>query len=57
MGLVTSMVLGAETPIDVWKDGLSFEVYCTKDAAAYFNSLLPMLGSREKRVYQLLVHL
>jgi hypothetical protein len=42
------MVLGAETPIDVWKDGLALEVYCTEDAAAYFESPLPMLRSREK---------
>jgi len=42
------MVLSAETPVNVWKDGLSFEVFCTEDAAAYFDSLLPMLGSREK---------
>jgi hypothetical protein len=42
------MVLGAETPVNVWKDGLSLEVFCTEDAAAYFKSLLPMLGSREK---------
>ena len=36
VGLVTSMVLGAETPVNVWKYGLLFEVYCTEDAAAYF---------------------
>jgi hypothetical protein len=42
------MVLGAETPVNVWKDRFSFEVYCTEDAAAYFESLLPMLRSREK---------
>jgi len=38
--LVTSMVLGAETPVNVWKDGLVLEVYCAEDTAAYFLSLL-----------------
>jgi len=49
VGLVSSVVLGAESPVDVWKYGLLFEVYCAKDTAAYFRSLLPMVGSREKR--------
>jgi hypothetical protein len=48
VGLVASVVLGAETPVNVWEDWLLFEVYCTEDAAAYFYSLLPMLRSREK---------
>jgi len=49
VGLVSSVVLGAESPVNVWKYGLLFEVYCAKDAAAYFRSLLPLLRSREKR--------
>ncbi len=44
-----SVVLGAETPVNVWEDRFIFEVYCTEDAAAYFDSLLPMVRSREKR--------
>ena len=46
--LVTSVVLGAETPVNVWEDQFLFEVYRTEDAAAYFGSLLPMVRSREK---------
>lgn len=49
VGLVSSVVLGAESPVNVWKYGLLFEVYCAEDAAAYFRSLLPLLRSREKR--------
>jgi hypothetical protein len=41
VGLVSSVVLGAETPVNVWKDWFLFVVYCTEDAAAYFESLLP----------------
>jgi len=48
VGLVTSVVLGAETPVNVREDRFIFEVYCTEDAAAYFDSLLPMVRSREK---------
>jgi len=48
VGLVTPVVLGAETPVNVRKDRFIFEVYCTEDAAAYFDSLLPMVRSREK---------
>jgi hypothetical protein len=51
------VVLGAETPVNVWKDSLPFEVYCTEDAAAYFDSLLPTLEVEKKPLYQLLVHL
>ena len=43
-----SMVLGAETPVNVRKDRFLFVVYCAEDAAAYFDSLLPLLRSREK---------
>jgi hypothetical protein len=49
VGLVASVVLGAESPVNVWKYGLIFEVYCAEDTAAYLDSLLPMLRSREKR--------
>jgi hypothetical protein len=44
-----SVVLGAETPVNIWENRLIFEVYCTEDAAAYFASLLLMVKSREKR--------
>jgi hypothetical protein len=44
-----SVVLGAETPVNIWENRLIFEVYCTEDAAAYFDSLLLMVRSREKR--------
>ena len=36
VGLVSSVVLGAETPINVWEDWLIFEVYYAEDTAAYF---------------------
>jgi hypothetical protein len=49
MGLVSSVVLGAETPVHVWKHGLLFEVYCTKDTAAYFRFPSVNVESREKR--------
>jgi hypothetical protein len=49
VGLVSSVVLGAESPVNVWKYGLLFEVYCAEDTAAYFRSLLPLLRSREER--------
>jgi hypothetical protein len=45
---MSAVVLGAETPVNVWEDRFLFEVYCPKDAAAYFDSLLPMVTSREK---------
>ena len=44
-----SVVLGAETPVKVWENRFIIEIYCTEDAATYFDSLLPMLRSREKR--------
>jgi len=49
VGLVTSVVLGAEPPVNVWKYRLLFEVYCAEDTAAYFRSLLLMLRSRGKK--------
>ncbi len=36
VGLVSSVVLGAETAVNIWKYGLLFEVYCAEDTAAYF---------------------
>lgn len=36
MRLVTSVVLGAESPVNVGKYILFFEVYCAEDTAAYF---------------------
>jgi hypothetical protein len=40
VALVSSMVLGAETPIHVWEDRLAFKVFCSEDTAAYALSLL-----------------
>jgi hypothetical protein len=48
MGLVASVVLGAETPVNVWEDGLFFEVYCAEDTAAYFGFPSADVESREK---------
>jgi len=48
VGLVASVILGAETPINVWKDRFLFKVYCTEDAAAYFKSLLLMVKVEKK---------
>jgi hypothetical protein len=47
--LVAPVVLGAETPVHVWEDGLLFEVYCAKDTAAYFRFPSVNVESREKR--------
>jgi hypothetical protein len=58
MGLVASVILSAETPVNVRKDCLVFIVYRAKDAAAYFLSLLTLVGDLVKKgVYQLLVHI
>jgi hypothetical protein len=55
---VTAVILGSETPVNVWKDRLFFIIYCAKDAAAYFYSLLTLNGDVVKKgVYQLLVHI
>jgi hypothetical protein len=35
VGLVSSVVLGAETPVYAWEDWLVFEVYYAEDTAAY----------------------
>jgi hypothetical protein len=44
------VVLGAETPVNMWEYGLFFEVYCAEYTAAYFYSLLSML-SVDKREF------
>jgi len=49
VGLMASVVLGAETPVHVWEDELFFEVYCAKDTAAYFRFPSADAESREKR--------
>jgi hypothetical protein len=46
MGLVTSVILGTQTPINVREYRLVLEVYCPKDTAAY---TYPLRGSNEKR--------
>ena len=35
VGLVSSVVLGAETPVNAWEDGLVLEAYYAEDTAAY----------------------
>jgi hypothetical protein len=35
VGLVSSVVFGAESPIDVGNDWFVVEIYCSEDAAAY----------------------
>jgi len=35
---VSSVVLGAETPVNAREDWLVFEAYCAEDTAAYFYS-------------------
>jgi hypothetical protein len=49
MGLVTPVILGAETPVHVWENWLFFEVYCAEDTAAYFRFPSTAVGNREKR--------
>jgi hypothetical protein len=49
VGLVTSVVFSAETPVHIKKDWLFFEVYCTEDTAAYFRFPSTDVESREKR--------
>ncbi len=48
VGLVSAVVLGAETPVNVWEDWLVIEVYCAEDTAAYSDSPLLRLKSSEK---------
>jgi len=44
------MVLGAETPVNIWEDRLVFKVFCSEDTAAYLLSLLALIGDvSEKR--------
>jgi hypothetical protein len=48
--LVSSVILGAETPINIRKDCLVFKVFSSEDAAAYVLSLLALRwGCSEKR--------
>ena len=48
--MVSSMVLGAETPVNIWEDRLVFKVFCSEDTAAYLLSLLALIGDvSEKR--------
>ncbi len=55
---MSSVVLGAETPVNIWKDWLFFIVYCAKDAAAYSWSLLAVNRKVvNKGVYTLLVQI
>jgi hypothetical protein len=42
------VVLGAESPVNVWKYGLLFEVYCAEDTAAYFGFPSAYVEGREK---------
>ncbi len=35
MRLVPAVVFGAETPVNIWKNGLVLEAYYAEDAAAY----------------------
>ena len=35
MGLVSAVVLGSQTPINVGKDRMVIEINCSKDTAAY----------------------
>ena len=50
VALMSTMVLGAETPIHIWKDRLVFKVFCSEDTAAYLLSLLALIGdASEKR--------
>jgi hypothetical protein len=48
MGLMSPMVLGAETPVNVWKNQFPFEVYCTEDTTTYFLFPSSEVRSREK---------
>jgi hypothetical protein len=55
--LVATVVLGAETPVNVWENGLVLEAFCAKDTAAYSGFPSSATGNVEnKGVYQLLVH-
>jgi hypothetical protein len=43
------VVFSAETPVNVWKDCLFFEIYYTEDTAAYFGVPSAGVECREKR--------
>jgi len=50
VGLVSSVVLGAETPVNAWEDWLVFEAYYAEDTAAYsYYPLKLRLRSRARR--------
>ena len=50
VGLVSSVVLRAETPVYAWEDGLVFEAYYAEDTAAYsYFSLKLRLRCRARR--------
>jgi hypothetical protein len=54
---MATVVLGAETPVNVWENGLVLEAFCAKDTAAYSGFPSTATGKVEnKGVYQLLVH-
>jgi hypothetical protein len=57
VGLVTAVVLGAETPVNIWEDWVVLEGFYAEDAAAYDNSSL-CEGERveQEGVYTPLVH-
>lgn len=42
MRLVSSVILSPKPPVNVGKNGLVFVIYCAKDTAAYFWSLLAL---------------
>lgn len=56
MRLVTSVVLGAESPVHVWEHGLFLKVNCAEYTAAYFDSPQLTLTVEKNEVYQLLAH-
>ncbi|MCX8153861.1 MAG: hypothetical protein N3E52_05450 [Candidatus Bathyarchaeota archaeon] len=47
MRLVPTVILGAESPINIREDSFAFEVYCAEYTAAYYRSLL-MKERKEK---------
>jgi len=36
MGLMASMILGAESPINIWEDRIVFVISCAEDSAFFF---------------------
>jgi hypothetical protein len=49
VGLVATVILGAETPVHVRENWLPHEVYCPEDTTAYFRFPSANVESREKR--------